>query len=156
MKGELKMETKKTVQASFVLLLVMTIIGFIYGIFIMFLPEVLVSKSFLLYTGQQWADLKTSDPVLANYIIIMLRFAGGGALACAFGGVMVLFNAYRKVEKWAWYFMLVVSVIVWGNALIGNIAYKNPVTITICVAGLLLMAIALIISAKDFFGEKKI
>jgi hypothetical protein len=96
-----------------------------------------------------------ADPVLANYILIMLRFTGGGALACAIGAGIVLFNAYRKVEKWAWYFMLVVSIIVWGNTLIGNIAYKNPVTITICVVGLLLAAVALIISAKDFLGEKK-
>jgi hypothetical protein len=96
-----------------------------------------------------------ADPVLANYILILLRFSGGGALACALGGVIVIFNAYRKVEKWAWYYVLVVSIIVWGNTLIGNIAYKNPVTITICIVGLLLVAVALIISAKDFLGEKK-
>jgi len=51
--------------------------------------------------------------------------------------------------------MLVVSIIVWGNTLIGNIAYKNPVTITICVVGLLLAVVALIISAREFLGEKE-
>jgi len=149
------MGTKKSVQISFVLLLIVTIIGFIYGFFAAFLPEVLVSRSYPLYTGLSWTDFKIADPVLANYILIMLRFAGGGALAIALGNVIVLFTAYRKVEKWAWYFVLVVSIIVWGNTLIGNIAYKNPVTITICIVGLLLVAIALIISAKDFLGEKK-
>jgi len=149
------METKKSVQTSLIILLIMLIIGFIYGILVTFLPEVLVSKSYPLYTGLSWADFKTTDPVLANYILIMLRFAGGGALASAIGGAIVLFNAYRKGEKWAWYFMLVVSIIVWGNTLIGNIAYKNPVTITICVVGLLLAVVALIISAKDFLGEKR-
>ena len=149
------METKKTVQTSLIILLIMLIIGFIYGFFTMFLPEVLVSRSYPLYTGLSWTDFKITDPVLANYILIMLRFTGGGALACALGAGIVLFTAYRKVEKWAWYFMLVVSIIVWGNTLIGNIAYKNPVTITICVVGLLLVAIALIISARAFLGEKK-
>jgi hypothetical protein len=133
----------------------MLIIGFIYGFFTMFLPEFLVSKSYPLYTGLSWTDFKLADPVLANYILILLRFSGGGALASALGGVIVIFNAYRKVEKWAWYYVLVVSIIVWGNTLIGNIAYKNPVTITICIVGLLLVAVALIISAKDFLGEKK-
>jgi len=45
------METKKTVQTSLLILLIMLIIGFIYGFFTMFLPEVLVSRSYPLYTG---------------------------------------------------------------------------------------------------------
>jgi len=94
--------------------------------------------------------------VLANYILIMLLFTGGQAIAISFGIFIVLFTAFRRGEKWAWYFVLVVSIIAWGNTLIGNIAYKNPVTITICVVGLLLVAIALIISAKDFLGERKV
>lgn len=144
------------IQVSFVLLMIAMIIGLIYGIIVTLSPEFLVSRSFPLYTGQSWADLKMSDPVLANYILIALRFAGGGALGLSFAAIFVLFKAYRKVEKWAWYVMLGSSIIAWGNTLIGNIAYNNPVTITICVVGLSLTAIALIISAKAFFVDKKL
>ncbi len=148
------MKTNKAVQVSFVLLMVAMIIGLIYGLVVTFSTELLVSRSFPLYTGQSWTDLKMSDPVLANYIIIALRFAGGGALGLSFAAIMVLFNAYRKVEKWSWYVMLGSSTIAWGITLIGNITYNNPVTIAICVVGLSLNAIALIISAKAFLVDK--
>jgi len=148
------MKTNKAFQVSFILLLIALIVGFIYGILVTFFTEVLISRSFPLYTGESWADLKMANPVLANYIVIALRFAGGGALGLSFAAVLVLFNAYRKGEKWAWLVMLGSSLIVWGNTLIGNIAHNNPVTISICVVGISLTAIALIISANTFFAKK--
>ena len=80
---------------------------------------------------------------------------GGLGLATVLGSFFVLFTAFKKGEKWAWYYMMVVSIVAWGNNLLGNIMMHNTLIIIIIVSGLLLLAVGLIISAKSFLGEKK-
>ena len=149
------METKKIVQISFVILLVMTFVALIYAVITTVSPESLVSRSFPLYTGQPWNDFITQNPTLANYMIILEREAGGLGIAVSLGGVFVLLTAFRKVEKWAWYYILVVSIIGWVNLLIANIIFKNSLIIVIIVTGLLLVVIGLIMSARVFLTSKK-
>lgn len=149
------METKKIVQISFVILLVMTFVALIYAVITTVSPESLVSRSFPLYTGQPWNDFLTQNPTLANYMIILEREAGGLGIALSLGGVIVLLTAFRKVEKWAWYYILVVSIIGWVNLLIANIIFKNSLIIVIIVIGLLLVIVGLIMSARVFLTNKK-
>jgi hypothetical protein len=149
------METKKIVQISFVILLVMTFVALIYAVITVVSPESLVSRSFPLYTGQPWNDYLTQSPTLANYMIILEREAGGLGIAVSLGGVFVLLTAFRKVEKWAWYYILVVSIIGWVNLLIANIIFKNSLIIVIIVIGLLLVVVGLIMSARVFLTNKK-
>lgn len=149
------METKKIVQISFVILLVMTFVALIYAVITTVSPESLVSRSFPLYTGQPWNDFLTQNPTLANYMIILEREAGGLGIAVSLGGVFVLLTAFRKVEKWAWYYILVVSIIGWVNLLIANIIFKNSLIIVIIGIGLLLVVVGLIMSASVFLTNKK-
>jgi len=149
------METKKIVQISFVILLVMTFVALIYGVFAAVSPESFLSRSFPLYTGQPWNDFLTQSQTLANYMIILEREAGGLGIALSLGGVIVLLTAFRKVEKWAWYYILVVSIIGWVNLLIANIIFKNSLIIVIIGIGLLLVVVGLIMSARVFLTNKK-
>jgi hypothetical protein len=149
------METKKIVQISFIILLIMTFVALIYAVITTVSPESLVSRSFPLYTGQPWNDFLTKSPTLANYMIILEREAGGLGIAVSLGGVFVLLTAFRKVEKWAWYYILVVSIIGWVNILIANILFKNSLIIVIVVIGLLLVVVGLIMSARVFLTNKK-
>lgn len=149
------METKKIVQISFIILLVMTFVALIYAVITAVSPESLVSRSFPLYTGQPWNDFLTQSPTLANYMIILEREAGGLGIAVSLGGVFVLLTAFRKVKKWAWYYILVVSIIGWVNLLIANIIFKNSLIIVIIVIGLLLVVVGLIMSARVFLTNKK-
>ena len=149
------METKKIVQISFVILLIMTFVALIYAVITTVSPESLVSRSFPLYTGQPWNDFLTQSPTLANYMIILEREAGGLGIALSLGGVFVLLTAFRKVEKWAWYYILVVSIIGWVNLLIANIIFKNSLIIVIIGIGLLLVVVGLIMSARVFLTNNK-
>ena len=82
-------------------------------------------------------------------------WAGGLGLAVSIGGLIVLLTTFRKGEKWAWYFILVVGIIGWVNNLIANIMFKNSTIIIVIVIGLVLIVTGLIVSAKDFLGTKK-
>jgi hypothetical protein len=147
-------EAKKSVKISFVILLIMLILALVYGLITVFRPEVIVARSFEGFTGKPpWPYY---DPVVGvgGYMVTLERMAGGLGLALTLGALIVLFTAYRKVEKWAWYYMLVVGVIGWVNNLIANVAFKNPTTTTIIIVGLVLIIIGLLIPVKDFFCKK--
>jgi uncharacterized membrane protein (DUF485 family) len=149
------METKKAIQISFVIFMIGLVLALIYALAAFIKPELLVSRSFQLYTGLQWDNLLNESPNVAHYTLILERMAGGLGLATVAGGFFVLFTAFRKGEKWAWYFMLVVSLIGWGNNLLGNIIMKNTLVIIIILVGILTLIAGLIISSKVFLCEKK-
>ncbi|KPK64444.1 hypothetical protein AMJ83_01650 [candidate division WOR_3 bacterium SM23_42] len=146
-------EAKKSVKISFVILLIMLLLALVYGLITVFAPEFIVARSFEGFTGKPWYIYDAVVGV-GGYIITLERMAGGLGLALTLGALIVLFTAYRKVEKWAWYYMLVVGVIGWVNNLIANIAFKNTVTTTIIIIGLILIIIGLLIPVKDFFSKK--
>jgi len=149
------METKKSVQISFVILLIATVISLIVGIVAAFTPELLISRSFPLYTDRPWTDFLTVNPTEGNYILIKERMMGAQWIAASLSGIFVLFAAFRKVEKWAWYCILVLTIIGWGSALIEGITFNNPPVIIIAVVGLVLVAIGIIMSASVFLTDKK-
>jgi hypothetical protein len=147
------METKKSVQISFIILLCMTILAFVYGLLAVIKPDLFVTRSFQLYTEQSWNDYLGANPTLANYMLILERMAAGNGFAVSIAGLFVLLTVFKKVEKWAWFFVATVSIIGWVNVLVANIAFNNPITITIITTGLALLVIGLIIPAKDFLGK---
>jgi hypothetical protein len=149
------METKKSVQISFVILLITICIALVVGIVAAFIPELLISRSFPLYTDKPWNDFLTGDQMAGNYILIKERMMGTQWLAASLGGIFVLFAAFKKVEKWSWYCILALTIIGWGSALIEGITFNNPPVIMVAVIGLVLVAIGLIMSASTFLTNKK-
>jgi hypothetical protein len=147
-------EVKKSVKISFVIILIMMILALVYAFMATFMPQVIVARSFQGYTGQSFAEYAVSNPAVAGYILVLERMAGGVGLALVLGALIVLMTAFRKTEKWAWFFVLVTALIAWVNNLVANMAFKNSMTITIIVIGLILLALGLIISAKEFLTKK--
>ncbi len=148
------METKKSIQISFIILLIMTILAFVYGLLAVIKPDLFVAQSFQLYTKQSWNNYLSVSPILANYMLILERMAAGNGFAVSIGGLFVLLTVFKKVKKWAWFYIAVVSIIGWGNILVANIAFNNPITITVIIIGLFLLIIGLIIPSKDFLSKK--
>jgi hypothetical protein len=147
-------EVKKSVKISFVIILIMMILALVYAFMATFTPQVIVMRSFQGYTGQSFAEYAATNPTVAGYILVLERMAGGVGLALVLGALIVLFAAFKKAPKWAWFFVLVTALIAWVNNLIANIAFKNSMTITIIVIGLALLAVGLIIPAKEFLAKE--
>jgi hypothetical protein len=147
------METKKSIQISFNILVIMTILALVYGILAVIKPDFFIARSYQLYTEQSWSDCLVENSTLANYMLILERMAGGNGIAASIGGLFILFTGFKKVKKWAWYYIATVSIIGWGTVLFANMAFNNPITLTIITIGLALLVIGLIIPAKDFLGR---
>lgn len=148
------MESKKAIQVSFIILIVESVIALLYGFGAFIVPEFLTARSFPLYTGQTWDSLLNENPEIANYIMILEGAAGGLGVTATLANLFVLLTRFRKGEKGAWFFVLVVSIIGWGSDLITNILLKNPLSVIIISGGMLLLIAALIISAKAFLVDK--
>lgn len=131
-----------------------SIIALLYGLAAFIMPEFLAAHSFLKYTGQPWDMLLKENAEIANYILILEGAAGGLGIATILANLFVLLTSFRKGEKWSWFFVLIVSMTAWGSNLITNILLKNSISVVIMLFGLLLLAIALAISAKAFLFEK--
>ncbi len=148
------METKKSIQVSFVILLIMMIFGLIYGLVGFIKPEVLVARSFPSYTGQSYGEYSAQSPRITDYILILERMAAGLGIVVVLGGLIVLFTAFKKGLKWAWFYVLVCAVLAWGNNLFANAALNNSRLVTVNIIGLILVVIGLLISTKDFLSKK--
>jgi hypothetical protein len=148
------MESKKKIKISFVILMVESVIALIYGLCAFIIPEFLTSRTFPLYTGQSWDSLLTENPGIANYIMILEGSSGGLGFTAILANLFVLLTEFRKGKKWAWFFVLVVSITGWCSDLVTNILLKNMFSVIIIALGLLLLIGALIISAKAFLLKK--
>ena len=144
------MKAKVSFQISFIILLIESLVALLYGLTAFILPEILTSLSYPLYTGQTWESLLNNNPEIANYIMIIEGEAGGLGIALILANIFVLFTAFRKRERWAWFFVLTISYTAWGSNLITNILLKNSFSVMIMVIGLILLTVALSVSAKMF------
>ena len=119
-----------------------------------FATDIVFVSDFMGYTGSSFADYKLSAPNSANIYIITKKLIGLMILA---SGVMTLFithNSYSNGEKWSWYALLSLAVIIWGS-LLGYrvyIGYVAPSMITF-ILGLVLNLAGLIIPAKEFLEK---
>jgi hypothetical protein len=149
------MEKNKIIQISAVILLIESAIAMVYGIVAFILPDLLVSRSFPLATGQSWENMLNVSPEIVSYILILEGMAGGLGFTAIVGSLFVILIAFRKGEKWAWFYLMIIGITGWGNNLIGNILMKNNTVILIIVCGLALHLAALIFSAKAIlFGKE--
>lgn len=147
------MRKRNVIQISVIILLIESAIAMVYGIVAFIFPEIIVSGSFPLATGQSWENMLNVSPEIVSYILVLEGMAGGLGFTAIIGSLFVILIAFRKREKWAWFYLMIIGITGWGNNLIGNILMNNFTVLSIIAAGLVLHLIALIISAKSILFD---
>jgi hypothetical protein len=145
---------KNSTRIGFVLLLVMSILAIAYTILVMGYPDFFIKRSCPGYTGQAWVDLAAASPGTVGYIRALQRYVGGFGLALTLGALIVLFGAFKKGERWAWVYFLVAGAGGWLINVIYHIFSKSSLGLAMNLVGIGVVILALIITAKDFFGKK--
>jgi hypothetical protein len=118
-----------------------------------FVTEIVFVSDFLGYTGQSFAEYNLSAPRFAEIYIITKKLVGLMILVSGVLTLLITHYSYSRGERWAWYALLSVGVLLWGS-LIGYrvyIGYVAPSIVTL-VVGLLLNAVGLTIPAREFLG----
>ena len=75
------------------------------------------SPSFILeYVGLGWSAIVAFSPLLANAFVLAQRLLGFAHIAIALASLLVLHRHYRRDQRWAVLFMLIIMLPVWPPA----------------------------------------
>jgi len=130
---------------AWVILLALGLLWLVVGFFSVFLPEGVFETDVQSVTNMPWSELKASSPVAADFVIFIYGQLGLLKLSWSFFVLAITLTGYRKGEKWAWYIMWSVPILLVSNALFSAIFTGDvsqtlqfiPIT-TITLLGLLL------------------
>ena len=130
---------------AWVILLVLGLLWLVVGLYSVFLPEGVFETDVQSVTNMPWSELKASNPVAADFVIFTYGLFGLLKLSWSFFVLAITLTGYRKGEKWAWYTMWSVPILLVSNALFSAIFTGDvsqtlqfiPIT-TITLLGLLL------------------
>ena len=148
-------EIKNSIKVGTIILLVMFIIGTVYGLYSIIYAESTAESNYSLYTEKSWPEIIDSNPKIAQLYREMIRLAGGLALALQIAGFFILIAAFRKGEKWAWFCILFIALIGWISVLTHDLFLRDINFIIVDCVGLALLILGLVIPAKAILGKQK-
>jgi len=130
---------------AWVIFLALGLLWLVVGLYSVFLPEGVFETDVQSVTNMPWSELKASSPVAADFVIFIYGLLGLLKISWSFFVLAITLKGYRRGEKWAWYTMWSVPVLLVSNALfsvifIGDVSQtlqSIPIT-TITLLGLLL------------------
>ena len=140
------------VKVATVILLIVLIFGGVYSLMLVFAPKMALSGGFEGITGEKLEDIQN-----ASYLKVMVSdvmHMGAIGLAATISCIFILFAAFRKAEKWAWWALLITGVIAWGGGLIETIVSGDMFNSLLHLIGLVIFLVGLFIPVKAFFGKK--
>jgi hypothetical protein len=94
------------------------------------------------------------DPGAADAIIVETRHMGVFGLCISIAMFFVLFNGFKKGQKWAWWAFLVVAGIAWLYGLVTQIGEGDMMNLIGHVIGIVLWLIGILLPIKVFFPKK--
>jgi hypothetical protein len=130
---------------AWVILLALGLLWLVVGLYSVFLPEGVFEADVQSVTNMPWSELKASSPLAANFVIFIYGLLGLLKLSWSFFVLVITLTGYRRGEKWAWYTMWSIPVLLVSNALFSAIFTSDvsqtlqfiPIT-TISLLGLIL------------------
>ena len=145
----------RSVSIAWKVMMVPNFVVLLLGLVFTFIPDAVLSSGFGLFSGQSWSSLVSASPKTAEFILLTAgRMFGVHILAMNVLGIAVTLKSFRKGERWSWYALLISFTfgLVFDAAavfIIGEIA-----VVVVDIIMLLLVYIALGISAKDILSKK--
>jgi len=111
---------------AWVVVLALGLLWVVGGFIAIFLPEGYAESDVELVTDMSWSELEASSPVAADLIRFLYRTMGLLKTSWAFLVVVIILTGYRRGEKWTWYTLWSLPVLLGINALItasfGNVS----------------------------------
>ena len=124
----------------------------IYSLISIIVPTVMM-KGVLTATTGKTIDNAQSDGYLKALTVDQIK-TGLFALATVISGFFILFAAFRKAQKWAWYAFLFVGGIAWLNGVIISIAIGDMINMIANIIGIVIFLVGLLLPIKVFFAKE--
>ena len=123
----------------------------VYGLLIAISPGT-IAGSTLEAHGETLEAVK--DTGAGQAFIVQSRHVGVFAVCISIAMFFVLFNAFNKGAKWAWWTILLVGGIGWIYGLIAQILEGDMLNMILHIIGIVVMAFGLLLPVKEFFAKK--
>jgi hypothetical protein len=136
-------------KVAVVVLTVMLAYAAIYSLMSIVAPTVVMKSGVKAAIGKT-LDNARDDGYLKS-LTVGQRNTGIFALASVVSGFFVLFAAFQKAQKWAWWAFLVVAGIAWLGGLIVTITIADKTNAIMQSIGLVLFLVGIIIPVRAFF-----
>jgi len=114
----------------------------------------MMAPGFTSATGQAWSDFVAGTPKAADYLVMTGRLTATFGLAIGILVVFVVWNCYRKAQKWSWYASLIVGIMTWGGVLADQISTGSSMGIAMMTIGMILFLIGILVPAKAILRGK--
>ncbi len=124
----------------------------IYGLLITFNPQMIADKTLMARADKGLAEI--GEPGLADTVVAQTRHMGVFAICITIAMFFVLFQGFRKTEKWAWWAFFLVGGIAYIYGLVVQVIEKDMFNLILHIIGTGLIAIGLLLPLKAFFGKK--
>ncbi|MHC4105495.1 MAG: hypothetical protein ACYSR9_11180 [Planctomycetota bacterium] len=140
------------VKIATIIFIVMLAYAGAYSIGNLVVPQVFVSSSFQIIADEELKDVQNKGYVEAY--LGMSRTSSMFALVTVIAGFFILFGAFRKKEKWAWWGFLIGAGIAWIWGVAFSIVIGDTFYLTLQLIGLVLLIVGILLPVKAFFGKK--
>ena len=106
---------------AWVILLALGLLWLVVGIVAVFDPAGVFEADAQAVTNMPWSELKASSPVAADFVIFVYGQMGLLKISWSFFVIAIVLTGYRRGEKWAWYIMWSVPLLLVSDALFSAI-----------------------------------
>ena len=137
-------------KVAVVILVIMLAYGGVYSLMNIFVPKMPLKSTFEAATGKTLDSIAEADAHYLKALVMSQRYMGVYALCCTIAGLFILFAAFAKAKKWAWWSMLIVGGIIWLWGLIYSAAIGSTMNLIMHIIGIVLLILGLVIPIKAF------
>ncbi len=144
----------RSVNIAWKILMIPNLVFVVFGLAFVLIPDAILGSGFELYTGQTWSNLVSTSPEITDFILLTAgRMFGVHILVLTTLAIAITLKGFRNGESWSWYAFIAISFGMIFDTVAVFIMGEIPVVV-IDIIMLLLMYIALGISAKDMLSKK--
>jgi len=111
---------------AWVLFLALGLLWVVVGLTQVFFPDGLIENDAQLVTDMSWSELQASSPVATD--LVRFLYGGMGLLKTSWSllVIAITLTGYRRGEKWAWYTLWLVPVLLVSSALF-NVSFVGDI-----------------------------
>jgi hypothetical protein len=139
-------------RAGTIVLLVLFILAGVYSLVDVVAPQITLEGDSQAVAGGSIEDNFTEGPLFIAKLY--LRHLGFASFAVSVAAVFILVEGFGKGQRWAWWALLLVGLIVLGFATVVNALIANWFDFTTHLVIFVWLLVGLLLPIKVFFGKK--
>lgn len=144
----------KSLKIGWVVLFIMGFFMVYIGVMMAFATQYIFVPNFEAFTTKAWTDLATDYPKTAEMFIMNARLLGAVLLGTAILILFMVWNSYRKAQKWSWYALFFANILGWGSGLVYHIVIGYAMATVMMIIGIILFVIGIAVPANAILGKK--